>query len=60
MNGKTIYLGYYDTEEEAVLAYNRAAQELFDEYAYLNEIKTTKQDQYGNFKSLQSSGRKCA
>lgn len=59
-NGKSKHIGYYDTEEEAALAYNRAAQELFDEYAYLNEIKTTKQDQYGNFKSLQSSGRKCA
>ena len=38
MDGKTKYLGSYSTKEEAALAYNRAAQEHFGEYAYLNEI----------------------
>ena len=35
---KKIHIGYYDTEEEAAEAYNRAAVKLFGEYAYLNTI----------------------
>jgi hypothetical protein len=35
-NGKTIYLGTYKNEIEAAIAYDKAALELFNEYAWLN------------------------
>ena len=35
-NRKTIYLGCYETEEEAALAYNTEATRIFGEYAKLN------------------------
>ena len=35
---KRHYIGLYDTEEEAAIAYNNAAITLFGEYAKLNEI----------------------
>ena len=38
INGKSIHLGYFKSETEAAIAYNRAAIELFGEYAKLNEI----------------------
>jgi len=39
VNGKAIYLGYYDNQEEAALAYNKAALEHFGEYAKINIIE---------------------
>lgn len=38
LNAKQRYLGQYQTEQEAALAYNKAAKELFGEYAKLNKI----------------------
>jgi len=37
-NWKPIYIGMYDTEEEAAEAYNEKAVELFNEFAKLNEL----------------------
>lgn len=39
-DGKGRYLGVFDTPEEAALAYNKRAKELFGEFAYINEINT--------------------
>jgi len=39
--GVNISLGYYNTPEEAALAYNKKSLELFGEGCYLNEIKTS-------------------
>lgn len=39
-NGVKISLGYFKTQEEAGLAYNKKAIELFGEYAHLNKIET--------------------
>jgi hypothetical protein len=38
VNGKTIYLGSYATEESAALAYNRAAQKHHGDFAKLNVV----------------------
>ncbi len=38
IDGRSVYLGTYDTPEEAARAYNRAAIEHFGEYACLNEV----------------------
>ncbi|MGH0943809.1 AP2/ERF family transcription factor [Bacillus mycoides] len=37
-NGKTMHLGRYDNEDDAALAYNEAAIELFGEHAFQNKI----------------------
>ena len=40
INGSRIYLGLHDSEEEAAMAYNRKAVELFKEFANLNKISS--------------------
>ncbi len=40
INGRNKYLGIYQKEEGAAIAYNQAAKQLFGEYANLNELKT--------------------
>lgn len=38
VNGRSIYIGTYEYEHEAALAYNLTALELFGERAFLNEV----------------------
>lgn len=42
VNNKTIHLGYYETKEEAALAYNIAAKKYHGEFACQNDIETIK------------------
>lgn len=37
-NRKTIFIGYYETEQDAARAYNAKAKELYGDHAYLNEV----------------------
>ncbi len=37
-NGRSHYLGDYGTEEQAALAYNKAAREMFGDIAYQNQV----------------------
>ena len=39
VDGKSIHIGFYDTEDEAATAYNKAAIEHFGQQAYQNQIK---------------------
>jgi AP2-like factor (euAP2 lineage) len=39
VDGKSIHIGFYDSEEEAALAYNKAALQHFGDQAYQNQIK---------------------
>ena len=38
-DGKTQTLGSFGTEEAAAIAYNKAATELYGEYAYINKVE---------------------
>jgi hypothetical protein len=44
LNYKAIYLGYFDSEEDAARAYNAKAMELFGEFAYLNSVSDADQE----------------
>lgn len=39
VEGKMYYNGYYETQEEAAHIYNQFAEQIFGEFAYLNEIE---------------------
>ena len=38
--GKNKYLGSFNTEIEAALAYNKASEDYFGEFGYVNEVKS--------------------
>ena len=40
-NGKKYFLGYHPTQVDAALAYNIAAQEIYGEKAYVNNLRGT-------------------
>ncbi|MGE0528074.1 MAG: AP2 domain-containing protein [Bdellovibrionales bacterium] len=42
INGRSLNLGHFETEEEAALAYNRAALKYFGDLAYQNVVGTRK------------------
>lgn len=39
VNGKTVYIGHFDTAKQAALAYNEKAKELHGEFARLNQVE---------------------
>lgn len=39
VNGKTIYIGHFDTAKQAAIAYNEKAKELHGEFARLNQVE---------------------
>ncbi len=43
IDGKNKYLGYFANEEDAARTYNKAAERLFGDFAYLNKIDTNRE-----------------
>lgn len=39
VNGKTIYIGHFETAKQAAIAYNEKAKELHGEFARLNQVE---------------------
>ena len=37
-NGRSVHIGYFNSEKEAAIAYNTYARDMFSEFAYINEI----------------------
>lgn len=59
VNHKEIYLGLYNSEEEAALAYNKAALEHFGEYAKINVIEPLDTDMTNTYINSYSGELTC-
>lgn len=55
-NSKSISLGYFDVKEQAAAAYDKAAKELFGEFACLNGIDVPFVDPRGKLRRNNTSG----
>jgi hypothetical protein len=48
VDGKSIHIGFFDSEEEAAVAYNKAARKHFGEMAYQNQVTLKKPSRQGD------------